>query len=77
MRIHQSPLRPSAYTPRMAQKTVVIYTDDLTGAESEEANARHHNPGYTMRAYGRRRADSAKKLATASADRIGLSTVAA
>jgi hypothetical protein len=41
------------------------------------ANARHHNPGYTMRAYGRRRADSAKKLACASADRIGLSTVAA
>ncbi|UED83171.1 tyrosine-type recombinase/integrase [Streptomyces profundus] len=41
------------------------------------ANARHHNPGYTMRAYGRRRADSAKKLAGASADRIGLSTVTA
>ncbi|MDT0323026.1 hypothetical protein [Streptomyces millisiae] len=40
------------------------------------ANARHHNPGYTLRAYGRRRADAAKRLATASADRIGLSTVA-
>jgi hypothetical protein len=38
------------------------------------ANARHHNPGYTMRAYGRRRADPAKKLAGASAARIGLAT---
>jgi hypothetical protein len=54
--------------------------NDLDAGENPvevAANARHHNPGYTMRAYGRRRADSAKKLATASADRIGLSTVAA
>ncbi|RKN38959.1 hypothetical protein [Streptomyces hoynatensis] len=54
--------------------------DDLDAGENlveVAANARHHNPGCTMRAYGRRRADSAKRLATASADRTGLSTVAA
>jgi hypothetical protein len=53
--------------------------NDLDAGENPvevAANARHHNPGYTMRAYGRRRADSAKKLATASAVRIGLATVA-
>lgn len=53
--------------------------NDLDAGENPveaAANARHHNPGYTMRAYGRRRAESAKKLAGASAARIGLATVA-
>ncbi|WP_159029708.1 tyrosine-type recombinase/integrase [Streptomyces marincola] len=52
--------------------------NDLDAGENPvevAANARHHSPGYSMRAYGRRRADSAKKLATASAARIGLDTV--
>ena len=53
--------------------------NDLDAGENPvevAANARHHNPGYTMRAYGRRRAEAAKKLAGASAARIGLDTVA-
>jgi hypothetical protein len=35
------------------------------------ANARHHSPGYAMPAYGRRHADWVRKLAGASATRIG------
>jgi hypothetical protein len=48
--------------------------NDLDAGENPvevAAKARHHNPGYTMGAYGRRRADSAKRLAGASADRVG------
>ncbi|MFF5720629.1 tyrosine-type recombinase/integrase [Streptomyces buecherae] len=53
-------------------------TNDLDAHESPveiSANARHHSPGYTMTRYGRRRAEGAKKLAAASANRLGLATV--
>jgi hypothetical protein len=55
-----------------------IYNDLDVGENPVEvaANARRHSPGHPMRACGRCRAGSAKKLATASADRIGLATAA-
>ncbi|WP_367132504.1 MULTISPECIES: tyrosine-type recombinase/integrase [Streptomyces] len=55
-------------------------TNDLEGKENPvevSANARHRSgPGYTMKHYGQRRADNAKRLASASASRIGLAGVA-
>ncbi|WP_259453998.1 tyrosine-type recombinase/integrase [Streptomyces ginkgonis] len=49
--------------------------NDLDAGENPvevSANARHGSPGYTMKAYGRRRAEAAKQLAAASAGRVGL-----
>ncbi len=40
------------------------------------ANVRHHSPGYTMAQYGKSRAQGARKLASATAERIGLASVA-
>ncbi|GAA0455582.1 tyrosine-type recombinase/integrase [Streptomyces stramineus] len=55
-------------------------TNDLEGKENPvevSANARHRSgPGYTMKHYGQRRADNAKRLAASSASRIGLAGVA-
>ncbi|GAA2980173.1 hypothetical protein JCM13580A_24530 [Streptomyces drozdowiczii] len=36
------------------------------------ANVRHHSPGYTMSQYGQRRVEGARKLASGTAQRIGL-----
>ncbi|MEV6670724.1 hypothetical protein [Streptomyces sp. NPDC051162] len=49
--------------------------NDLDAKENPvevSANARHHSVGYTLSRYGRRRPESAKKLAASSASRIGL-----
>ncbi len=40
------------------------------------ANVRHHSPGYTLAQYGKRRVEGARKLASATAERIGLADVA-
>ncbi|MFF7023712.1 hypothetical protein D7231_34080 [Streptomyces klenkii] len=53
--------------------------NDLDAKENPvevSANARHHSVGYTLSRYGRRRPDSAKKLAASSAGRIGLAGAA-
>ncbi|MFF4223218.1 tyrosine-type recombinase/integrase [Streptomyces abikoensis] len=51
-------------------------TNDLQNKENPvevSANARHRSgPGFTMKYYGQRRADNAKKLAASTASRIGL-----
>ncbi|MFD7014025.1 tyrosine-type recombinase/integrase [Streptomyces sp. NPDC059928] len=54
-------------------------TNDLDAGENPvevSANVRHHSPGYTMAQYGKRRAQGARKLASGTAQRIGLSDIA-
>ncbi|RLV10204.1 hypothetical protein CTZ27_02975 [Streptomyces griseocarneus] len=54
-------------------------TNDLENKENPvevSANARHRSgPGFTMKKYGQRRSDNAKRLASSSAHRIGLGEV--
>jgi integrase len=50
-------------------------TNDLDAGENPvevSANVRHHSPGYTMAQYGKRRVQGARKLASGTAQRIGL-----
>lgn len=39
------------------------------------ANVRHHSPGYAMAQYGKRRVQGARKLASGTAERIGLGRI--
>jgi integrase len=53
-------------------------TNDLDAGENPvevSANVRHHSPGYTMTQYGQRRAEGARKLASGTAQRIGLGRI--
>ncbi|MEV8344661.1 tyrosine-type recombinase/integrase [Streptomyces niveus] len=53
-------------------------TNDLDAGENPvevSANVRHHSPGYTMAQYGKRRAQGARKLASGTAERIGLGRI--
>ncbi|MFE7479985.1 tyrosine-type recombinase/integrase [Streptomyces sp. NPDC057552] len=54
-------------------------TNDLDAGENPvevSANVRHHSPGYTMAQYGKRRVEGARKLASGTAQRIGLGRIA-
>ncbi|MFD9905817.1 tyrosine-type recombinase/integrase [Streptomyces sp. NPDC059063] len=54
-------------------------TNDLDEGENPvevSANVRHHSPGYTMANYGQRRVEGARKLASGTAQRIGLGRIA-
>lgn len=54
-------------------------TNDLEAGENPvevSANVRHHSPGYTMAQYGQRRVEGARKLASGTAQRIGLGRIA-
>ncbi|MFE0680661.1 tyrosine-type recombinase/integrase [Streptomyces sp. NPDC058961] len=53
-------------------------TNDLDAGENPvevSANVRHHSPGYTMAQYGKRRVEGARKLASGTAQRIGLGDI--
>ncbi|MCJ0870293.1 site-specific integrase [Streptomyces sp. AP-93] len=53
-------------------------TNDLEAGENPvevSANVRHHSPGYTMAQYGKRRVEGARKLASGTAQRIGLGRI--
>lgn len=53
-------------------------TNDLEAGENPvevSANVRHHSPGYTMAQYGKRRVEGARKLASGTAQRIGLGNI--
>ncbi|MEV8423675.1 hypothetical protein [Streptomyces niveus] len=53
-------------------------TNDLDAGENPvevSANVRHHSPGYTMVQYGKRRVQGARKLASGTAERIGLGRI--
>lgn len=53
-------------------------TNDLDAGENPvevSANVRHHSPGYTMSQYGKRRVQGARKLASGTAQRIGLGRI--
>lgn len=53
-------------------------TNDLDAGENPvevSANVRHHSPGYTMAQYGKRRVEGARKLASGTAQRIGLGKI--
>ncbi|WP_236246510.1 tyrosine-type recombinase/integrase [Streptomyces sp. CC210A] len=53
-------------------------TNDLDAGENPvevSANVRHHSPGYTMAQYGKRRVEGARKLASGTAQRIGLGRI--
>ncbi|WHM37022.1 hypothetical protein [Streptomyces sp. BPTC-684] len=53
-------------------------TNDLEAGENPveiSANVRHASPGYTMKQYGKRRVEGALRLASGTAQRIGLGNV--
>ncbi|MFD4771179.1 tyrosine-type recombinase/integrase [Streptomyces niveus] len=53
-------------------------TNDLDAGENPvevSANIRHHSPRYTMAQYGKRRVQGARKLASGTAERIGLGRI--